>query len=134
MNRAESLPRKWLAAIVPIHLVVVIVHGAAHSKAHVALSPAAGVFVYAVIVAGPLIGLALMWQAQGIGAWLIALTMAGAFVFGFVNHFVVTSPDHIAQVDAQWRPLFSTTAVLLALAEALGFGLAVRALRGRRLR
>lgn len=122
-----------MAAVVLIHLVIVIVHGTAHSKARVALSPAASIFVFAVIVAGPLIGLALMWRAQRVGAWLIALTMAGALVFGFVNHFVLASPDHITHVDAQWRPLFSATAVLLALTEALGFVLAVRMLRARRL-
>jgi len=31
-----------------------------------------------------------------------------------VNHFVLESPDHVAQVAAQWRVLFGTTAVLLA--------------------
>jgi hypothetical protein len=29
-------------------------------------------------------------------------------------------------VATEWRPLFGTTAVLLALTEALGFGLALR--------
>ena len=40
--------------------------------------------------------------------------MAGSLVFGLVNHFVFVSPDHVAHVDPQWRPLFATTAVLLA--------------------
>jgi len=123
-----------MAAIVLAHLVISIVHGTAHTKAHVPLSPAANVFVIAVIVAGPLIGLSLTWPSRRIGAWLIALTMAGSLVFGFVNHFVFSSPDHISHVDPQWRPLFTTTAVLLALTEALGSGLAVRSLRGGKLR
>jgi len=63
---------------------------------------------------------------------LIALTMAGALVFGFVNHFVLSSPDHVAHVDPQWRPLFTTTAVLLALTEALGSGLAIQSLLRRK--
>jgi len=124
----------WMAGIVLIHLAISVVHGTAHAKAKVPLSAAANVFVFAVIVTGPLIGLGLMWPAERIGAWLIAWTMAGALVFGFVNHFVFASPDHIAHVDAEWRPLFTTTAVLLALTEALGFGLAVQILRARRLR
>jgi hypothetical protein len=41
-----------------------------------------------------------------------------------VNHFVLASPDHISQVDPQWRPLFTTTAIMLAVTEALGAGLA----------
>jgi hypothetical protein len=121
----------WLAAAVLAHLVVSIVHGAAHTRAHVPLSHAAALFVYIVILAGPLIGLALTWPAERIGSWLIAVTMAGALVFGFVNHFVFASPDHVAHVDRQWRPLFATTAVLLVVTEALGFGLAIRFARER---
>jgi hypothetical protein len=116
----------WLGTVVLLHLVVSIVHGEAHSKAHVALSPAGSVFVLVVIIAGPLIGLGLAWPAPRIGAWVIALTMAGALIFGLVNHFVLASPDHISQVDPQWRPLFTTTAIVLVVTEALGAGLAVR--------
>jgi hypothetical protein len=123
-----------MAIIVLAHLVISIVHGMAHARAHVPLSPAANFFVFAVILAGPLIGLGLTWRAQRIGTWLIALTMTAALVFGFVNHFVLSSPDHITHIDSQWRPLFTTTAVLLALTETLGAGLAVRSMWARRLR
>lgn len=123
-----------MAVVVLAHLVISIVHGMAHAEAHVPLSPAANVFVFAVIVAGPLIGLGLTWPARRIGNWLIALTMAAALVFGFVNHFVLESPDHIAHIDSQWRPLFTTTAVLLALTEMVGSGLAIRSMWARRLR
>jgi hypothetical protein len=124
--------RLWLTGIVLVHLIISIVHGTAHTEAHVPLSPAANVFVLTVIVAGPLVGLALMWPSQRIGAWLIASTLAGSLVFGFVNHFVFASPDHITHVDPQFRLLFTTTAVLLVVTEALGSGLAVRSLRARR--
>ena len=110
--------------MVLLHLVVSIVHGDAHSKAHVALSSAGTVFVVVVIIAGPLIGLGLAWPAPRAGASVIALTMAGSLIFGLVNHFVLASPDHISQVDPQWRPLFTTTAIMLAVTEALGAGLA----------
>jgi hypothetical protein len=123
-----------MAALVLVHLVVTILHGAAHARANVPLSPAANVFVLAVIVTGPLVGLGLAWRAQRVGGWFIALTMAAALVFGFVNHFVLASPDHFAHVNAQSRPLFTTTAVLLVLTEALASGLAVRSLWARRLR
>jgi hypothetical protein len=123
-----------MAALVLVHLVITILHGTAQAKANVPLSPAANVFVFAVIVAGPLIGLGLTWPAQRIGTWLIAFTMAGALIFGLVNHFVLVSPDHVAHVDPQWRPLFTTTAVGLVLTEALCSGLAVRSVWARRLR
>src|SRR5262249_20137620 len=122
----------WLAAAVLAHLIISIVHGAAHAGAHVPLSRAANSFVIIVILARPLVGLALTWPAERIGSWIIALTMAGSLVFGFVNHFMFESPDHVAHVEAHWRALFATTAVLLALTEALGSGLAIRVALGRR--
>jgi hypothetical protein len=124
--------RRWLTAAVLSHLVVSLVHGAAHTKAHVPLSSAANLFVFIVILAGPLVGLALTWRAERIGSWLVAITLAGSLAFGLVNHFVFDSPDHVAHVVPQWRPLFTTTAVLLALTEALGSGLALRLARERR--
>ena len=124
---------RWLTALVLVHLVVSIVHGAAHSAAHVPLSPAASLFVFGVIVAGPLVGLALAWPAERIGSWVIATTMAGAFVFGCVNHFVLAGPDHVSQVAEQWRPIFTTTAALLAAMEGLASALAIRIARRRKI-
>jgi hypothetical protein len=48
-----------------------------------------------------------------------------------VNHFMLSSPDHVAHVDPQWRTLFATTAVLLAVTEAVACGLAIRLARER---
>jgi len=129
MRRNVDPARRWLTASVLSHLVISIVHGMAHTEARVPLSPAANLFVFIVILAGPLVGLALTWPAERIGSWLIAITMAGSLVFGVVNHFVWASPDHVAHVGPEWRPLFTATAVLLALTEALGSSLAVRLAR-----
>jgi diadenosine tetraphosphatase ApaH/serine/threonine PP2A family protein phosphatase len=118
---------RWLAATVLAHLAVVLVHGIAHAEARVVLSTAAGTFVYAVILAGPIAGLALLRKAWRAGCWVIAGTMAGALVFGVANHFCLAGPDHVSHVTPQWRPLFAATAVLLALTEAAAAGLAVRA-------
>jgi hypothetical protein len=132
MGRRIKTLRRWLTAAVLLHLAVSIVHGAAHANAHVPLSSAANVFVFFVILAGPVIGLALTWRAERIGSWMIAITMAASLVFGVVNHFVLASPDHVAHVARQWRPLFTTTAVLLAVTEALGTAVAVRSARERK--
>jgi hypothetical protein len=117
---------RWLAVVVLVHLVVSIVHGAAHSGARVPLSPASNLFVLVVILAAPVIGLMLTWPAERMGSWLIAVAMAGSLAFGVVNHFVIASPDHVAHVASQWQPLFATTAVLLALTEAAGAVIAIR--------
>jgi hypothetical protein len=129
MNRTQRSIWMWLALIVVGHLLVSMAHGAVHSQAHVPLSPAATVFVFGVILAGPLVGLALAWRDARTGSWIIAVTMAGALVFGLVNHFVLASPDHVAHVDAQWRSLFTLTAVMLVVTEAAGSALAIQAAR-----
>jgi hypothetical protein len=131
MDMNAKWDRRWLAALVLVHLVISIVHGAAHQGAHVPLTTAANLFVFAVILAGPLVGLGLMWPARQIGTWIVAVTMAGSLIFGVLNHFVLAGPDHVAHVDAAWRLQFSATAALLALTEALGSGLALAMIRER---
>jgi hypothetical protein len=122
-----------MAAAVLAHLVISVVHGAAHGGAQIAMSLVANLFVFVVILAGPVLGLALSWRAEWLGSLIVALTMAGSLVFGFVNHFLLDSPDHVSQVEEQWRMLFGTTAVLLTITEMLGLGIAIRLIRVRRL-
>jgi hypothetical protein len=120
----------WLAALVLVHLVVAVVHGVAHSGAHVPLGPAALAFVIVVIQIGPLAGLALTRVLPRGGAAVVAASMAGALLFGVVNHFVLPGSDNVVQVHAEWRAMFSATAVLLVLTEAgatvVGVMMAVR--------
>ena len=140
MSGNSSSAWKWLTAVVLSHLVISFVHGAAHAQAHVPLSLPANLFVYIVILAGPLVGLGIVlpglktWPTRvRIGTWVIVVTMLGSLVFGLVNHFVLSSPDHVSHVDPEWRLLFGTTAVLLAMTEALGSGLAFGLTRERKL-
>jgi hypothetical protein len=114
-----------VALVVLVHLAISIVHGQAHAGAHVPLSPAAAAFVYIVILAGPLVGLALMrWRAD-VGLWTVAVSLGAALVFGLVNHFIIDGADRIDHVAAEWRGLFGATAVLLMASEAAGFAIAL---------
>ena len=126
MEENRRPARLWLIALVVAHLIISMIHGSAHAGADVPLSRAANLFVFIVIVAGPLAGVALTWRTERIGASVIAVTMAASLVFGFLNHFVIASPDHVAHVASQWRPLFATTAVLLVLTEAISASIALR--------
>jgi hypothetical protein len=122
---------QWMATVVGVHLILSAAHGAAHTGAQVPLSAAANLFVYIVILAGPLIGLAVSWRFERLGGLIVALTMAGSLIFGVVNHFVLESPDHVSQVATGWRMLFGATAALLSVTELLGLGFAMRLLRER---
>ena len=95
MSIKGASSRRWLIVVVLIHLAVSMIHGAAHAGAHVALSQAGSLFVFIVILIGPLAGLALTWPASRMGSWIIAITMAGSFVFGLVNHFLIVGDDHV---------------------------------------
>jgi len=123
--------RRWLVVAVLVHLAVSIIHGAAHTGAHVGLSQAATLFVFTIILIGPIVGLVLTWPARRIGSWIVAITMAGSFVFGLVNHFLIAGEDHVSHVDPQWRALFAATAIILAGIELLGSGLAIAYSRER---
>jgi len=120
---------KWMAASVLVHLLVSMIHGAAHTGASVPMSQAANLFVFVVILAGPLIGLGLSFRTKLYGGVVVALTMAASLVFGVVNHFLIDSPDHISHIAAAWRSLFVTTAVLLTITELLGVAIALRLVR-----
>lgn len=127
--RQHHPTRSWVVAIALLHLAVCAAHGMAHDSGHVPMSLAANLFVFGVILAGPLAGLALLWRRRRLGSWIVAATLAAAFCFGVVNHFIFESPDHIRMVAEQVRPAFTVTALLLALTEMLGAVLAVRLAR-----
>lgn len=126
MSRNGASARGWLAAIVLAHLAVSVVHGAAHAEAAVELSPASTIFVFVVILAAPLVGLALTWPSAQVGGWLVAGAMMASLVFGVVKHFVLVGADHVSRVPPEARTLFAATAALVAITEALGAGLAIR--------
>jgi hypothetical protein len=116
----RARPDHWLTAVVLTHLVMTFLHGAAHQGAAVGLGPVATVFVLLVIEVGPLAGLVVSRFRPSLGGWIVAAAMAGALVFGFVNHFVLISPDHVSHVTPDWRPLFAASAALLVVTEAAG--------------
>jgi len=126
--------QRLLAAVVVGHLIVSIVHGAAHSGARIPMTLAANLFIWIVIVAGPLVGLWLSRSQPVAGGWVVAATMAGSLVFGVVNHFVIVSPDHVSHVAAEWSTLFAVTAILLVVFEGAGVAAGItsarRAVRG----
>jgi hypothetical protein len=115
--------RLLLAGVVVLHLIVTVFHGSAHTGAAIEQGPVAMAFIFLVILAGPLIGVAWMWLNPRGGARLIAVTMAASLLFGLINHFIIPGPDHVAHVAAAWRALFGSTAVMLVVTEAAGAAL-----------
>src|SRR6478609_8096377 len=125
MSDRNRLLDGLLILVVLAHLAVTVLHGRAHTGAVVPVSAVASLFIFSVIVVAPLVGTVMLWffSIEG-GAWLLALSLAASLIFGVVNHFILESPDHVARIASDWKGLFTVTAVLLALTEALGSGLA----------
>lgn len=122
MTSKDRKLRGWLAAIVVVHGAVTAWHGAAHLQVPVPLTPMQTAFVSVVIMALPLVGLALLWTRHGkAGAWVIAASMLASLIFGIVNHYVLDSPDHVTRVpEHAWRHSFVLSAALVAATEAIG--------------
>lgn len=114
-----------LAGVVVIHLAVSIAHGRAHAGAQVPLPLAGALFVYIVILAGPIAGLAVTRWRPRAGALIVAASMTGALVFGLASHFLIDGQDHVAHVAAGWRTLFGVTAALLVVSEAAGAAIGI---------
>ena len=112
-----------LILVVLFHTAVTVAHGWAHAKAAVTLGPAALAFVILIVEVGPLGGLIWMRMNRAAGARLVGVTMAAAFLFGLLNHFVLPGADRVDHVAASSPPLFQATAALLVVVEAAGAAL-----------
>ncbi len=122
---------KYVTVLVVIHLLINIVHGAAHQELHVTLPPAGMLFVIAVILLCPLLALDLLWTSQErLGLLLLTVSMAVSLVFGYYNHFLVHGSDHVsAQPPGPPGSVFVITAYLLFVTEAIGTFLGLYFLR-----
>lgn len=126
---------QYSTAIILAHALVVTVHGVAHEHLAISLTFAQKLFVLVVIVLGPLVALILLWTPlRKWGAALLLLSMLGSLIFGIVNHFLITSSDHVLHLPAgEWRFVFQLTAGLLSFTELLGCLIGVWSVRAIKL-
>src|SRR5579872_2618436 len=79
-----ALPRLLATAtrLVLMHTVVMLVHGAAHMRLNIKLSPWVAFYVLGIVGIGPIAGLlSLRWRRQRTGAIVLFTTMFGALLF-----------------------------------------------------
>ena len=122
--RIGFLARLWLTLVAVVHLEVARRHGAAHISLTVVLSEFQQLFVYAVIVGGPIVATVGFWTRYFVvSVWLFCSCMTGALLFGVFYHYVLISADNVSclplgSVSAHLE--FTRTALLLALLESCG--------------
>jgi hypothetical protein len=121
--------------IVTVHTLILLIHGNAHLHLHIGTQRWQSVFIAVVIFLGPVVATALLWtRLEKAGAALMAVTMAGAFVFGAINHFVLPGSDNVLEMQlGQWaESLFVVSAIGLGLIEAGGMAWGFMALKHMR--
>ena len=111
--------------IVLIHFAINVAHGIAHQHLAIGLNAFQQAFVAAVILVAPFYSAYLIWKgSMRAGGVLLAVSMAGALVFGVYYHFILPGPDHVTHLNLpmslDMRDIFDVSAVLLALFECLG--------------
>jgi len=115
------------------HVVVVLLHGVAHSELGVELSIWQKNYAAIVIVATPLAAAVLLWTRHvRLGLLLLVASMAGSLIFGGYYHYFAVSADHVSHLptgDAQG--LFRLTALLLVATETFGLAVGLLGLRRR---
>jgi hypothetical protein len=117
--------------IVFVHFAINVAHGIAHTHLAIGVDAFQKAFVAAVIVVAPFWAAYLIWKgSMRAGGALLALSMAGALVFGIYYHFILPGPDHVTHINLpialDMRDIFDVSAVLLALFGCLGVLAGVR--------
>jgi len=130
MNSHSS--SKWIVTLaVLVHVLVVLLHGRAHTELGVGLSNWQQAYVMLVILLAALVAMVMSWtRLARAGVWLLFLSLLGALIFGGVYHYIVISNDHVAHLPpGDARGLFQVTAVLLLVTETAGVLVAAIILR-----
>ena len=111
-----------LAGIAALHLGVGLTHTYGHAAADVPIPGAQLVYIVVVVTLMPLVAVWLAFRRSvRLGAALFAASMYASFVFGYLLHFVIDTPDLHSNVVGDGADVFFHTALSLALIEFVGF-------------
>jgi hypothetical protein len=132
-TRAYGSVRRLSIAIIALHAMVTVAHGAAHSTLKIVMNGWQNAYIFIVIFLLPLVAGFLIWKRARGGYLILFLSMLGALVFGGYYHFVLAGADNVSAVGhhamTSWAQRFQVSAVLLALVEFAGVVAGVAGLR-----
>ena len=121
MNSPNAFYQRCGIAIVLLHALVSVAHGAAHSALNISMSDWQNLYILLVIFLLPLVAGLLLWRGARTGFHILFLSMLGSLLFGGYYHFVLSGPDNVNSLLVhRWTLPFQICAVLLALIEAAG--------------
>lgn len=123
-------PTRAAAAVLAVHLLGNLAHGGVHVAAPVPTTPFQAVFVAVVLVAVPVAAVVAMARGRlRAGGALFAAAMAASLAFAGYFHWLSATPDNVAAVAAPWRGPFEASAAVVAVADLVGIGVGVGAVR-----
>jgi hypothetical protein len=121
MNIGRDNLRRLAILIVVLHAIVTTPHSVAHTNLYIAMDMWQNIYIFLVILIGPIVAAVLIWKRLPSGFVLLTISMTGAFVFGVYYHFVAIGSDNVFTLPTgSWTLTFQLTALLLALTELVG--------------
>jgi hypothetical protein len=121
MKIGQDTLRRLGILLVILHALITTPHSLAHTNLHIAMEVWQNVYIFLVIVISPIVAALLIWKRKTSGFVILAISMAGAFLFGGYYHFVAIGSDNIFTLPTNtWTTTFQLTAWLLALTELAG--------------
>lgn len=129
MNNQNARRLKLTAlGLIGFHVLIVVLHSAAHEVLPVKATAAQLAFIIPVIILAPVIAGFMLTKFRKAGAVVLLGSMFGSFVFGLYYHFIADTIDHVAHVahlePVFWSAMFRITAYLLLVSESLGTAVA----------
>ena len=119
----KSLARVGIGIVI-LHVVITFAHGTAHTNLFIAMSLLQNVYIFLVILAGPIFAAVFLLKNPRVGFAVLAISMLGSLLFGVYYHFIAFSSDNVFTLDSRpWTMTFQLTAVLLAMVEFAGTGI-----------
>ena len=116
--RAEKLTLLIIAAL---HLAAQIIHSYSHAVSGVQNTSLQLLFILLVVTIMPWAAVYVAWnRSLRKGSAIFSLSMAASFLFGYILHFVINTPDLHMNVMEEHRSLFFHSAFGLALLEFAG--------------
>lgn len=133
MKLGRPILRRLGIAIVGLHVLVNVVHGASHSAMYISMGPWQNAYILSVIVLLPIVSGFLLWRRARTSFFWLFVSMIGSLIFGVYYHFIAAGPDNVASLGHHaWTLSFQVSAVLLALTEAAGSAVGFIGLLARR--
>ena len=120
MGKKSTLRRLGITLVI-VHAIVATPHSVAHTNLYITMEGWQNIYIFIVILVAPIVAAIMLWKRHSAAFIVLAISMAGSFLFGVYYHFVAIGSDNLFTLpNGPWTLTFQLTAWLLALVELVG--------------